>query len=277
MRKKMTGAGTSVLVIVIFLVLLLIPTIFITSIACDAPAGIITISGSTTIQPISEQLGKKFMAENPRVSVVVSGGGSGAGIKDVSNGKVDIGASSRELTNTDPVLIKYLLGRDAIAIIVHKTNPVTGLSKTQVRDVFAGVISDWHDVGGHSSNIHVIVRIEGSGTRTSFQDLVMGTAKITGTASAQESNEQVRQAVAMDGRAIGFISLGYVDTSIKALSIDTVPCTVDNARSGTYPIVRPLYYLTGTQAQGLVKKYIDFCLTDTSQKVIASEGYLTVK
>lgn len=274
MRKQISGVGTRVVVTVILLVLLLIPAIFVTAIACDTPAGLITISGSTTVQPISEQLGKKFMAENPRVSVVVTGGGSGVGIKDVSNGKVDIGASSRELTGADPVVIKYLLGRDAIAVIVNRANPVTGLSTLQVREVFAGAISDWHDVGGQSGNIHVIVRIEGSGTRTSFQELVMGTAKIIGTASIQESNELVRGAVAMDARAIGFISLGYVSPSIKALSVDTVPCTIDNARNGTYPIVRPLYYLTRSQAEGLVKKYIDFCLAPDSQKAVASEGYL---
>lgn len=102
-------------------------------------------------------------------------------------------------------------------------------------------------------------------------------AKITSAASAQESNELVRQAVAMDAQAVGFLSLGYVDASIKAPSIDNIPCNVENARNGTYPIVRPLYYLTKTQAVGLVKKYIDYCLTDSSQKVIASEGYLPVK
>jgi len=221
---------------------------------------------------------QKITVQGAKAPVVVTGGGSGVGIKDVNDGKVDIGASSRELTKTDPSLIKYLLGRDAIAVIVNKTNSVTGLSKEQVRDIFAGNISDWHDVGGQSNNIHVIVRIEGSGTRTSFQDLVMGAnAKITGMVSVQESNELVRQAVAVDAQVVGFLSLGYVDASIKALSIDTIPCNVENATNGTYPIVRPLYCLTRTQAAGLVKKYIDYCLTDISQKIIASEGYLPVK
>jgi len=238
--------------------------------------GTITESGSTTVQPIAEKLASAFEAENPSVRVVIQGGGSGVGIKAVNDGTVDIGAASRELTASDPTLVKHLLARDGIAIIVPPSNPITNLTKQQVIDIFSGNIINWSQVGGPNKSIDVVAREEGSGTRTAFQDLVMGKVLIKADAILQSSNGAIKTAVSNDPQAVGFLSLGYIDSSVKALAMNDVPATEENAKNGTYPVVRPLYFLTNTQPTGIVKDFIDFCVGPDGQKLVAEEGYITV-
>ncbi len=129
-------------------------------------------------------------------------------------------------------------------------------------------------MGGQSESIHVISREEGSGTRASFEDLVMGTKPITPNAVFRQSNQALRQAVAEDPLSIGFLSLGLLDSSVKALSVNSIPCTVENAVNGSYPIVRPLYFLTKQQPEGLVKNFIDYCQGDKGQAVMVEAGYI---
>lgn len=243
-------------------------------------SGTVTEAGSTTVQPLAEKLAAAFKQEHSGVKVIIQGGGTSVGIKSVKDGTVDIGAASRELTPDDPPLVKHLLARDGIAIVTGPKNNVTGLTKAQVRDIFGGIITNWKDVGGPNHEIHVIVREEGSGTRTAFEDMVMAkpepAVKIVNTAIQLPSNGAIKTAVAGDTYAIGFISFGYLDTSIKALSIDGVAATEPNAKNGTYPIVRPLYFLTKEQPTGLAKDFIDFCLSPDGQAIVTQEGYISV-
>jgi phosphate transport system substrate-binding protein len=238
--------------------------------------GTITESGSTTVQPLAEKLAGSFTAKNPNVKIVIQGGGTAVGIKAADDGTVDIGAASRELTASDPTLVKYLLARDGIAIIVPPSNPVTNLTKDQVIAIFSGNITNWSQVGGPNKGIDVVAREEGSGTRTAFQDLVMGKALIKADAILQSSNGAIKTAVSSDPQAVGFLSLGYLDSSVKALAMNGVPATEENAKNGTYPVVRPLYFVTKTQATGIVKDFIDFCTGTDGQKIVAEEGYITI-
>ena len=243
-------------------------------------SGTVTVAGSTTVQPLAELLADEFMSENPDVQVTVGGGGTSVGITSVNNGTVDIGAASRELKSDEPQLVKHLLAKDGIAIVVKPGNPVSGLTKAQVRDIFGGVIKNWKDVGGPDHAINVAVRESGSGTRTAFEEMVMAkpdpAVAIASTALEQNSNGGVKQVVGGDSYAIGFISFGYIDNTVKALSIDGVEATVENAKNETYPIVRPLYFLTKEEPTGLVKELIDFCLSDEGQAIVADEGYVTI-
>ena len=243
-------------------------------------SGTVTVAGSTTVQPLAELLADEFMSENPDVQVTVGGGGTSVGITSVNNGTVDIGAASRELKSDEPQLVKHLLAKDGIAIVVKPGNPVSGLTKTQVRDIFGGVIKNWKDVGGPDHAINVVVRESGSGTRTAFEEMVMAkpdpAVAIASTALEQNSNGGIKQVVGGDSYAIGFISFGYIDNTVKALSIDGVEATVENAKNETYPIVRPLYFLTKEEPTGLVKEFIDFCLSDEGQAIVADEGYVTI-
>ena len=249
---------------------------FLLSGCSSGSLGTITESGSTTVQPLAEKLAGAFKAKNPDVNIVIQGGGSAVGIKAANDGIVDIGAASRELTAADPTLVKHLLARDGIAIITHPSNPVTNLTMAQIIAIFSGNVTNWSQVGGPNKAIDVVAREEGSGTRTAFQDLVMGKALIKADAILQSSNGALKTAVSGDPQAVGFLSLGYIGSSVKALTINGVAATEANAKNGTYPVVRPLYFLTKTQPTGIVKDFIDFCTGTDGQKVVAEEGYITV-
>jgi phosphate transport system substrate-binding protein len=240
-------------------------------------SGSVSVGGSTTVQPLAEALANAFQQKHPDIGITVAGGGTTAGIKGANEGTFDIGAASRELKSSEPALITHLLAKDGIGIIASPGNPVTGLTKAEVVGIFNGTITNWKDVGGPNHTIDVFVRESGSGTRTAFQELVMGSENITSSALQQTSSGGIRQAVAGDPNAIGFESLAYLDSSIKALDIDGVPATQETAKDGTYPIVRPLYFLTKEQPTGLVKDFIDFCQSAEGQQIVEDNGYIAVK
>jgi len=230
--------------------------------------------GSTTVQPLAEKLASAFEADNPSIDVDIQDGGSAFGITSVNAGTADIGAASRELTSSDPPLVKHLLAREGIAIIVPLSNPVTNLTKDQVIAIFSGNITNWSQVGGPNKGIDVVAREEGEGTRNAFQDLVMGEVLIRADITVT-SNGELKTTVYNDSQAIGFISMGYVDNSVKALAFNGVAATEENVKNGTYFIVRPLYFLTKTQPTGAVKDFIDFCTGPDGQRIVAEEGYIT--
>lgn len=240
-------------------------------------SGSVSVGGSTTVQPLAQALADAFQQKHPDVGITVAGGGTAAGIKGANEGTFDIGAASRDLKSGEPELITHLLAKDGIGIITSPGNPVTGLTKAQVVGIFKGTITNWQDVDGAIHTIDVFVRESGSGTRTAFQELVMGSENITNSALEQTSSGAIKQAVHGDSYAIGFESLAYVDSSIKALDIDGVPATQANAKDGTYPIVRPLYFLTKEQPTGLVKDFIDFCQGAEGQQIVEDNGYIAVK
>jgi phosphate transport system substrate-binding protein len=239
-------------------------------------SGTVTEAGSTTVYPLAQALGDAFHEKHPDVTIETAQGGSGAGISQCASGAVDIGAASRELKPTDPQLVTHQLAWDGIAIITKPSNPVTGLTKDQVREIFNGTITNWNDVGGSDHAINVYVREETSGTRGAFQELVMGTDTIVSTAIVQNGSGPIKVAVSGDAYGIGFESMAYLDSTIKALDIDGIAATQANAKSGTYPIIRPLYFLTKEEPIGLVKDFIDFCLSAEGQQIVADNGYITV-
>ena len=136
----------------------------------------VTIVGSTSVQPLAESLATAYMKENPNVKVTVQGGGSAVGITSVNQGTANIGTDSAALnsSNGGAGLTQYNLGQDGVVPIVNNKNSVSGLTKTQLKGIFDGNITNWDQVGGSDANITVIVREEGSGTRTAFQSLVLG-------------------------------------------------------------------------------------------------------
>jgi phosphate transport system substrate-binding protein len=235
-------------------------------------SGEITEAGSTTVQPVAESLAAAFMAKYPDVNVVIQGGGSSVGVKSAAEGTVDIGAASRELKSSEVGTVEpHVLARDGIAIVTHSSQSVTNLTKEQVKQIFSGEITNWSQVGGANESINVVAREEGSGTRAAFEEMVMCEDLIAATAILQPSNGAVRTTVSGDANAIGFLSFGYLDSSVKALDIDGVAGTVENAKNGTYPIVRPLLFLTKGQPTGLVKEFINFCLGAEGQAIVAQD------
>ncbi len=234
--------------------------------------------GSTSVQPLAQQLATSFMAKYPGVHVTINGGGSGVGIADAEAGKVDIGADSAALQPTDPSdLVGTTICKDAIVIVVNPSNPISKLTATQVDQLFSGKISDWGQLGGFSGQpVMVYTREAGSGTLTYFMQCFMGKDSLVPTAKMLNSTGLIKEAVASNSNAIGFISMGYMDSTVKALPIGGVDATLDNAKSGKYPYVRPFLLLTKGDPQGLAKDFIQYCLSPEVQPTIA-QNYLTLQ
>lgn len=242
-------------------------------------SGTLTIAGSTTVLPINQECARLFMKEHPNVRVSVSGGGSGHGIKASASGEIDIGAASRDLKPQEkrkyPNLKVYSVGKDSVAIVVHPSNPVNGLTMKQASKIFSGEISNWKEVGGPDKEIHVVSREFSSGTREVFDKYVMEPYNNTINATlTKPSNGEVKATVAGDKAAIGYISLGYVDDSVKALNIDGVEPTEANVKSGDYPIVRTLHLMTKGEPSQLEQAFIDFVKSEQGQKVVEQQGYI---
>jgi phosphate transport system substrate-binding protein len=244
-------------------------------------AGTIKSVGSTSVQPYATDLSDNFTTKYPNAIVQVSGGGSGAGIKAAQDGTAQIGMSSRELTQAekDSGLKETVIAYDGIAIIVNNANAaVTNLSTTQIRDIFAGNITNWKNVGGNDAAITLVTREAGSGTRTAFQELVMlNKVNITNSAIVQSSTGAITQTVAGDRNAIGYISFGSLDSAVKALQVNGVAPSISTIKDKTYKIQRPFLYVTkGEPTDAVAKAFIAYTLSPEGQAILASGNLVTV-
>jgi len=240
--------------------------------------GTISAAGSTTVQPLAQLLGEAFVAANPGVRIEVQGGGSSVGVKSAVQGTADIGMASREIKASEleeyPNMRVFAIAYDGIAPVVHPDVAVDGLTLEQVRDIFAGKITNWQEVGGSDALIVVVAREEGSGTRDAFDELVMGEELITDLALLQQSNGAVRTTVATTPDAIGFLSFGYLDESVEAVAVNGAAPTAANVKNGSYPVVRPLNMVTDGEPAGLVKSWLDWILSEDGQAIVVAEGYI---
>lgn len=238
-------------------------------------SGTINEAGSTSVQPLAELMATAFTKKHPRVTINISGGGTGAGVKAAAAGTVDIGAASRDILITEPDVIPFCIARDGVAIVVNDANVITKLTMEQVAKIYSGEITNWKDVGGADASITVVSREEGSGTREVFETYVTKAfhKKIKADALFFDSNGAIRSKVTADKNAIGYVSFGYT-SGLKALLINDVAPTIENGQNGKYPIVRRLYFLTKAIPAGIVKSFIDFCRSEEGQKIVLSEGYI---
>ena len=239
---------------------------------CGRNANTVVIAGSTSVQPFAEVLAQEYMTLHPGVSIDVQGGGSAAGIMATQSGTTDIGMSSRNLQGSETSLWSIEIARDGIAIIVNPKNPLTGLTLQQVADIYDGKTTNWDQIGGKKGEIDVFTREDGSGTRSSFESLVMGTNQIMARAMVENSNGAIRQLVSDDPGAIGYISLGLVDNTVKALDLGGIVPSRANVVNGTYNLSRPFLFLTLKPPVGLVKDFIDFTMSAQGQQILYAPG-----
>src|SRR4030042_2314643 len=192
-------------------------------------SGDLTLSGSTTVLPIAQEAADMFMDKNPNANVTVQGGGSSVGITNVLEGIVDIGDSSREVKDDEKGkgLMDYEIAYDVITVITNKNVPVDNLSAEQGKGNFTGKITNWKDVGGADATIVVVVRDSASGTREMFDEKALSKEKPVGGAIETNSNGIMRQTVSSTPRSIGYVSLGYVHRSGKALKYNGAEGTID--------------------------------------------------
>jgi len=237
----------------------------------------LTLAGSTSIQPFADKWAEVFMEKHPGVAVNVQGGGSSAGIQACESGACGIGMSSRELKGDEKALHEIVIARDGLAVIVHPSNTLRGLKTGEVKQIFAGDLRRWAPLGGPDRPITVVTREEGSGTRGAFQEMVMGKTRIFSGAITEDSNGTVREIVARDPAAIGFISLGLVNDQVRALALDGAAATDANILNKSYRLVRPFLFLSRGEPTGRAKEFIAFVLSDEGQALVAKEGLLPVR
>ncbi len=237
----------------------------------------LSVAGSTSMQPFVEMLAEEFMVVRPGTKVLVQGGGSTAGIQAVREGAAAVGMVSRELNQQEQDLTAVAIARDGIAVIVHPSNPISSLSRGQVKEVFDGRTTDFRDLGGKPGPIRPVAREEGSGTRGAFQELVMDGAPTTPQALVQNSSGSVREMVSRDPAAIGYISLGLVSESVKAVKIDGVEARGENVKNGTYKLARPFLLVIRGEPGGVAKEFIDYILSDPGQRLLEREGLIRVR
>lgn len=262
--------------------------------------------GSTSIQPLAELLAEEYCRkpEGPDCGVDVQGGGSTAGIQAILAGIADIGMCSRSLKPAEAEQLQGIpIALDGLAVVVHKSNPVSHLTRSQIRAVFAGEITRWNQVGGADKPIDLITREEGSGTREAFVKLVMehkdpqpataasqpptaGTLPASGAnhavrisrkAMTQESNGAVKELVKHNRRAIGYMSLGLVHDELKVIAVDGVYPTSELVRQKRYPLMRPFLFVVRGTVSPAAQGYIDYVLSGEGQHLLEKEGLVSVR
>lgn len=240
----------------------------------------IVVTGSTTVLPIAEIAGKRFGEIHGGEKVLVSGVGSSAGIEAVAKGTADIGTSSRDLKDEESGLglVDTPIAYDAIAVVVNPRNPVRGLTKDEVKAIFRGEIVNWSEVGGPDMPIGLVNRDEASGTREAFLKIVMDKESFERNAVVLPGTGQVRAVVGDAPGAVGYISLGFVTSEVKALAIDGVVPSAETVESGEYPIRRILHFFTKGEPSGLAREFIAFVVSEEIQEgVVRDAGFLPVR
>lgn len=237
----------------------------------------ITLAGSTAFQPFAEKLADQYMTLRPDISITVQGGGSAVGIQSANSGAAQIGMADLViLPDEAKSLTATVVAKDGIAVVVNPQNKVVNLSTDQVRDIFNGKISNWKEVGGSNVPITVVSREAGSGTRSSFEEIV-GNINLKRDALIQDSNGTIRETVANDANSIGYLSHGLINEKIKALKVDDQECTTESIIAGNYKLVRPIFLLVKGTPEGEIKNFIDYILSDEGQKTIKADGLLPAK
>jgi phosphate transport system substrate-binding protein len=236
----------------------------------------ITIAGSTSVQPFAEKLAEIYMEVHPDIIVNVQGGGSTAGIKACTQGAAQIGTCSRELKPDEKNLERIVIAHDGIAVIVHPKNPVSNITIEQMQGIFSGRIRSWSHLGWGDKPIFFVTREEGSGTRDAFEHLVMGKMEISDEALVQDSNGSVREIIANNTRAIGYISFGVVNAQVKALAVNSITPTHTTIKTKQYKLTRPFLFVTLPRVSGLSEKFIDFVLGADGQRILEHEGLIGV-
>lgn len=247
----------------------------------------LVMDGSTTVGPIAKAFAEYYMRQNPGVNITVSESGSGNGAKALLNGSCDIANLSRNLKDAERTAmeekgvkpVSHVVAHDALPVIVHPSNKVKGLTIEQVRDIYTGKVTNWKQVGGSDLAVIIISRDTNSGTFETFKELVLGKdARIFEGAEYTGSNGAVRQRVQMTKGAIGYVGLGFIDRSVKALQINGIEPCAETVVNKSYPISRELFMFTNGEpkADSLVAKFMGLAHSQKGREIIEEIGFVPV-
>ena len=267
MKKQLMGIGS--------LAVVLITGLAVTATAGDfdvfkGVSGSLKISGGTAHIPVMKVAAQKIMTAHTGIKISIAGGGSGVGIKQVGEGLVDIGNSGRKPSETE--LKKYPLKMhqwaiDGVGVVVNPDNPVKSLSTAQLKDIYAGKLTNWKALGGADKTINLYTRDKASGTRAVFWKKALSKGDISAKAHFVPSNGAMKTAIAQDPYAIGYVSVGHIDKSVAPAALDGVVPTLDNVKQGRYKVARGLYSNTKGIPEGLPKSSLTTCIATKGKKL----------
>ncbi|MFA5647962.1 MAG: phosphate ABC transporter substrate-binding protein [Bacteroidales bacterium] len=248
------------------------------------------IKGSDTTLPLSQKAAENYMKANSSASITVTGGGSGVGFSSLVEGTTDIAQASRKikfveiqkLKEEGKIIKEVIVAYDALAIVVNPKNNVTNLTRNQLEDIFTGKITNWKEVGGADLKIVPYSRETSSGTYEFFKVSVLKNKNYMNGIMSMPATGSIIQSVGQTPGAIGYVGLAYLNSSVKAIHVsyddgETYEApSVRNAKQGTYPIVRPLYFYYVLESETKVKPFIDYLLSSVGQQIVSEVGFITV-
>ena len=248
------------------------------------------IKGSDTLLPLTQSLAEEYLAEHPGAEIIVTGGGSGVGIAALMENTTDIAMASRSIKFGEKMKFaeeglkatEVIVAYDALAVVVHPSNPVSKLTREQLEAIFRGKITNWKEVGGEDRKIVVYSRETSSGTYEFFKESVLENKNYMSSILSMPATGAIIQSVRQTKGAIGYIGLAYLNRYVKALAVSydggghyAYP-SVDTAADGSYPIVRPLYYYYDARKEAAVAPFISYALSQEGQQSVLEQGFIPV-
>lgn len=238
----------------------------------------ISISGSTSVGPLTEKLAMKY-EETESVKIEVNQIGSSAGITNATNGVSEIGMSSRDLKGEEAAqLEEIIIAYDGIVIVTHPSNKVENLTMEQVKQIFTGKVKNWKELGGEDMEIVVVSREDGSGSRDAFQEIVgYSSGELIRNAIVASGNGNIKTTVATNKHAVGFISFEYIDETIYPMKINGVEPTAQNVLDEKYSLSRPfLFVYKEGELTAAGQQFIDYILNPEGQKIVSEAGAIPI-
>lgn len=250
--------------------------------------------GSDTIVNLALAWAERYQQVRPEVEIAVTGGGSGTGLAALINDTVDIANASRPIKPEELEAARangvepqeFVIARDAIAVIVHPSNPVDQLTLRQLSDIFSGTYDNWQAVGGEDRPIVRLSRETNSGTHIYFLETVVrlgdkdATTLFSPDTLLLPSSEGIGEEIRQNPNAIGYDGLGYVTEDMKTLAVGTGPegpfwqPSIQNVNEGVYPISRDLYMYTGGEPNSTIKTYLDWIRSPEAQSIVRDLGFV---
>ena len=255
--------------------------------ACLANADSLVIKGSDTLgAKLVPQLAEQFKSQHPGTTFDIAAEGSATGFAALIDKTAAIGMASRpakpeEIANGKAKGVEMketIVAYDGIAVIVNSANPVKGLTKKQVEQIFTGDITDWSALGGSGGKISVYPRNTSSGTYAEFKELAMKKRDYAPDSQKLAGNEQIAQEVSKNASGIGYVGLAYTKVAgIKVMPIDGAMPSKESVLAKSYPYARPTFYYTSGDPTGAVKEFVDFTVGPEGQKIVEQVGFVPIK
>ena len=244
----------------------------------------LTLTGSTTVLPIAQAAAESYMkGKGKGTEITVNGGGSSVGIAAILDGRADIGDASREAKDKEINdgkakgidLYKNVIALDGIAVVSNSDISIDNLTKEQVKEIFAGKINNWKEVGGPDAEIVVVSRDTSSGTYGSFVEMVLEKDKMRADAQMTASNQAMATTIAATPYSIGYLGLGYLKSAdVKPIKVNGIMPSEKTVKDGSYPISRTLNMYTNGKPKGDAAKFINFILSPQGQEIVEEQGFV---